>query len=174
MVETQSKQNEDLLKYQGRRLQDLIREVVQCCEDRKLYEHKSFGVPHAELKCLRLFDGSRYLTVKDIAYKLEVAKSRVTKIIKGLIEKGMVQQIDDPKDARIKLIRLTAAGEEKSKEIRDFHDEIHRDILLEIDAEERKQVITKLDTLRSAMEAVKSKLVVTKPSTSGGVTCPQK
>ena len=48
---------------------------------------------------------------------------------------------------------------EKSKEIRDFHDEIHREILLEIDAEERKEVISKLDTLRMTMEAVKGKLV---------------
>ena len=86
---------EDLLTYQTLRLQDLIKEIVKCCEDRKLYESQKFGLPHAEINCLMQFDGERYLTVKGISQKLEVAKSRVTKIINGLTEKGMVEQIND-------------------------------------------------------------------------------
>ncbi len=48
-----------------------------------------------------------------MAQKLEVAKSRVTKIMEGLIHKKLVQCIDDPEDARVKLIRLTPAGAEE-------------------------------------------------------------
>ena len=56
--------SEDLLGFQTARLEELITETVRCCEDRKLFESQKFGLPYAALKCLRLFNGQRYLTVK--------------------------------------------------------------------------------------------------------------
>jgi DNA-binding MarR family transcriptional regulator len=159
MNEIAPKINQELLGYQTQRLKGLIGEMLQCCEDRKLYETQKFALPYAELKCLMLFDGERYLTVKGMAQKLEVAKSRVTMIINGLIEKGLVRRIDDPNDARIKLISLTPAGEKKSSEINRFHTEIHQKILLQLSMDERKQVLSQLELLRSSMEAVKEQLV---------------
>lgn len=147
--------NEDLLGYQTSRLRDLISEILQCCEDRRFYESQKFGLPYAELRCLMLFRGERYLTVTGIAERLDVAKSRVTKILKGLIGKGLVEQIDDPKDARIKLIMLTSAGHGKSREIEAFQRGLHRKILLNMDLDERKNMLSYLVLLRSAMEAVK-------------------
>lgn len=151
--------NQELVGYQTLRLQDLINEIVQCCEDKRLYESQRFGVPYAELKCLMLFEGERYLTVKGIAQKLDVAKSRVTKLIDGLIQKGLVERIDDPRDGRIKLISLTPAGQRKSDQIADFRREIHSKILLQLSAEERANTLSSLESLRSAMEAVKEELV---------------
>ena len=150
---------EDLLTYQAHRLQELIVEMLKCCEDRKVYESGKFALPHAELKCLLLFDGQRYLTVTDIAQKLEVAKSRVTKLVNGLKEKKLVEEIDDPKDARIKLISLTPAGHTRFNEITAFQRELYRTILLQVDADERNHVLSSLELLRSAMEAVKEDLV---------------
>jgi DNA-binding MarR family transcriptional regulator len=150
--------NEELLRYQAKRLQDLIAEMLRCCEDRKLYESGRFGLPYSELKVLMLFDGERYLTVKGIAQKLEVAKSRVTKLIDGLRNKGLVEEIEDPKDARVKLISLTPKGQRKSKEIGALQQELHRKILLQMDPEERKHMLSYLELLRSAMEAVKEEL----------------
>ena len=151
--------NEELLDYQAVRLQGLIGEMIQCCEDRKFFETEKFGLPYAELKCLLLFGGERYLTVKGIAQKLDVAKSRITKIVNGLMKKGLVNQINDPGDARIKLISLTPAGHEKSQEIVAFQRELHRQILLRLDTDERKGIVAYLELLRSAMEAVKEQLV---------------
>lgn len=150
--------NEELLRYQAQRLQDLIAEMLKCCEDRKLYESERFGLPYSELKVVMLFNGERYLTVKGIAQKLEVAKSRVTKLIDGLRNKGLVEQIDDPKDARVKLINLTPKGLGKSKEIGMLQQTLHHKILLQMDPEERKDMLSYLELLRSAMEAVKEGL----------------
>ena len=150
--------NEDLLMYQAHRLQGLIDEMLKCCEDRKIYESGKFVLPYAELKCLLLFDGQRYLTVKDIAQKLEVAKSRVTKLINGLKEKQLVTEINDPKDSRIKLISLTQAGHTRFNEIAAFQRELYRRILLQVDDDERNHMLSRLELLRSAMEAVKKDL----------------
>jgi DNA-binding MarR family transcriptional regulator len=153
------KPDEEPVGYQISRLQDLINEIVHCCEDKRLYESQRFGLPYAELRCLMLFEGERYLTVKGIAQRLEVAKSRVTKLVNGLVEKGLVETIEDPRDARIKLINLTPAGQAKSEEVADFHREIHAKILLRIGAEERLNTFSYLELLRSAMEAVKSEFM---------------
>jgi DNA-binding MarR family transcriptional regulator len=118
-----------------------------------------FGLPIAELKCLMLFNGERYLTVKGIAQKLEVAKSRVTKIIHGLIDKGLVNRIEDPQDSRIKLISLSMDGNRKAQEINDFKTALHKRILTQMAPEERKHTISYLDLLRSTMEAVKETMV---------------
>jgi len=148
-----------LLEYQTQRLQELIEEIQQCCKERTSYLSKKFDIPEAELRCLMLFGDERYLTAKGISQKLYVAKSRVTKITNGLIRKGLVETIDDPKDARIKLIALTQEGQRKSREISTIITDLHQLLLLEFKPDQRKLVLSCLEVLRSSMEAVKNQLV---------------
>jgi len=148
-----------LLDYQTKRLQGLIKEIVECCEDRKLYESQKFGLPYAQLKCLMLFNRERYLTVKTLAERLEVAKSRVTKLVSELLEKGLVDRIEDPKDGRIKLLSLSPEGARVTKDMERFQRDIHHKILLQISPEERQNMLSYVEFLRSAMEAVKEELV---------------
>jgi DNA-binding MarR family transcriptional regulator len=150
--------DQELLSYQVSRLQDLINEIVGCCEDKRLYQSQKFNLPYAELKCLMLFRGERYLTVKGMAQKLEVAKSRVTKLVNSLLQKGLVESIEDPKDARVKLISLTPKGLEISAKIEAFQREIHKRILLEFDPEQRRDILAALEYLAMAMETVKAQL----------------
>jgi DNA-binding MarR family transcriptional regulator len=158
MNEIDKTANGDLLQYQTSRIQDLIKETIQCCNMQTAYLSQRYRIPQAELRCLLLFQGERYLTVTGIAQKLDVAKSRVTKIVAGLTQKQLVQSIDDPRDARIKLIALTQAGNKKSEEIGAFITELHQRLLLEIDPEQRKTAISSLELLRSSMETVKRQL----------------
>jgi DNA-binding MarR family transcriptional regulator len=148
-----------LLDYQSQKLQDLIEEVVRCCKERTLFLSKKFDIPEAELRCLMLFGEERYLTAKGISQKLDVAKSRVTKIINGLVQKRLVESIDDPKDARVKLIGLTSKGQKQSRELNEVTKDLHQRLLLEFEPEQRKMVISCLEILRASMEAVKNQMV---------------
>lgn len=123
-----------------------------------LFESRKFGLPQAELKCLMLFEMERYLTVKVIAKKMEVAKSRVTKIVDGLARKLLVRSTEDPHDGRVKLISLTSAGQKKLREIGGFVREIHQKILDQLESDQRKAVLSSLELLRSSMEAIKAEL----------------
>ena len=154
-----SKENVELLDYQAQRLQSLIDEMVHCCEERKLYQAKKFGLPYSELKSLMVLRGQRYLTVKGISEKLSVAKSRVTKIVAKLTDKGLVECVEDPKDGRFRLISLTPAGQTISDDMDGFLKSIHKDLLFQMDPDERQDMLANLELLRSAMEAVKEKLV---------------
>ena len=142
----------DVTLYQLNEFQNLISRLFQCCQDRMQYQSRRFKLPDAELRCLMSFENERYLTPKDIASRMNVGKSRITKIISGLEEKNLIHRIKDPKDSRIFLISLTADGKKKLLDIRSFHDEIHEKILSQVSHEQRKSLLTNLDLLKACME----------------------
>ena len=147
-----------VIEYQANKLQELIGELHNCCKERYSREAKAFKMPQAELRCLMLFEGHKYLTGIQIAGLLEVAKSRDTVIIENLEKKGLVHRSQDPNDARVKLISLTPAGQRKVREIEEFMFELHQQLLGHIDPTQRTGVINALETLRSSMESVKAQL----------------
>ncbi len=145
--------------YQLKQFQELIMRLFQCCQERMQYQCERFGLPDAEFRCLMLFGEERYLTAKGIAYKMNVVKSRVSKIVDGLIKKRLIQRIKDPEDSRISLLSLSADGQEKVNHINKFLQDIHHEVLLQMAPDQRKTVLTNLDILKASMEAVKEMMV---------------
>jgi DNA-binding MarR family transcriptional regulator len=145
--------------YQLKQFQELIMKLFQCCQERMQYQCERFGLPDAEFRCLMLFGEERYLTAKGIALKMNVVKSRVSKIVDGLIKKKLIQRIKDPEDSRISLLSLTAEGQEKVNNINGFLKDIHYQVLLQMAPDQRKAVLTNLDILKASMEAVKEMMV---------------
>jgi DNA-binding MarR family transcriptional regulator len=155
-----SKNNFDsLLDYQTDRFQNLMVELVDCCHERTAYISRKFGIPEAEVRCLMLFNGEKYLTPKGIAQKLDVSKSRATAIINGLMAKKMLERTDDARDGRVKLISITKVGKEKTEEIGAVSRDLHQRVLLELEPEQRKTTLSSLEMLRASMEGVKKQLV---------------
>jgi len=140
---------------QLRQFQNIIAKLFQCCQERMQYQSEKFELPEAEMRCLMLFGEARYLTPKRIAEKMNVVKSRVSKIMQGLIQKNLIQRIKDPGDSRIKLLSLTAYGQKKYNEINAFMDHIYHEVLLYMVPEQRKILLTNLDILAASMESVK-------------------
>ncbi|MBC8440091.1 MAG: winged helix-turn-helix transcriptional regulator [Deltaproteobacteria bacterium] len=145
----------NVTEFQLVEFQKLIARLFQCCQDRMQYQSDRFKLPDAELRCILSFEDERYLTPKNIASRMNVGKSRVTKIISGLEEKKLIQRIKDPEDSRIYLISLTNAGKKKVLKIKQFHDDIHEKILLQVNQEQRKNMLANLDLLKACMEAGK-------------------
>lgn len=149
----------DISPYQLEKFQEVIAKLFQCCQERMQYQCERFNLPDAELRCLTLFGEERYLTAKSIAHKMNVVKSRVSKIIDGLISKNLIQRIKDPEDSRISLLSLTADGQLKLNEINRFLNDIHGQVLSQMAPDQRQSVLTNLDILKASMEAVKEMMV---------------
>ena len=145
--------------YQLEQFQDLIGKLFQCCQERIQYQCERFDLPDAELRCMKLFDQERYLTAKGIAGRMNVVKSRVTKIIDGLVRRGFVQRVKDPEDSRVTLLSLTPAGQTKLNEINGFMEEVHREVLGRMPESERTAVLSNLELLKSAMQSVKDMMI---------------
>ncbi|MCF8110007.1 MAG: MarR family winged helix-turn-helix transcriptional regulator [Desulfobacteraceae bacterium] len=145
-------------EYQLSRLNVLIEDIRRCCEDRQLFEAGKFGLPYSEIRCLMLFGSERYLTVKGIAEQLEVAKSRVTKLVNSMNEKGLIESAVDPADGRVRLLRLTPEGRRAVERIKDFQKQMQAKILEKLDPAGRNRVISGLELLRSAMLEAKAEM----------------
>jgi DNA-binding MarR family transcriptional regulator len=145
----------DVSDYQLVQFQELITKLFQCCQERMQYQCDRFQLPDAELRCLSLFGEERYLTAKGIALKMNVVKSRVSKIIDGLIKKKLIHSIKDPEDSRVSLLSLTPMGQGKLNEINIFLKGIHGQVLSQMAPDQRQAMLTNLDILKASMEAVK-------------------
>jgi DNA-binding MarR family transcriptional regulator len=144
----------EILEFQG-----LIDSLFQCCQERMQYQSERFGLPEAELRCLLQFNNERYLTAKAIAGRLNVAKSRVTKIVDGLLRRRLVERTDDPRDSRVKLLKLTSTGEKLVVEIISFRRQLHTKVLDQFSLEQRSALFNGLSQLKRSMEAVKEMLI---------------
>ena len=149
----------DVSDYQLEQFQELITKLFQCCQERMQYQCDRFQLPDAELRCLSLFGEERYLTAKSIAHKMNVVKSRVSKIIDGLIKKDLIQRIKDPEDSRVQLLSLTPEGQKKINEINVFIEDVYSQVLSQIAPDQRQTMLTNLDILKASMEAVKEMMV---------------
>jgi DNA-binding MarR family transcriptional regulator len=149
----------EVSEYQLLQFQELITKLFQCCQERMQYQCERFQLPDAELRCLGLFGEERYLTAKGIALKMNVVKSRVSKIIDGLIKKKLIQSIKDPEDSRVILLSLTVSGQKKLNEINSFLNELHGQVLSQMAPDQRQAMLTNLDILKASMEAVKESMV---------------
>ena len=149
----------EITPFQLEQFQILVNRLYQCCQERMQYQSDRFELPDAELRCLLLFGDERYLTPKGIAQKMNVVKSRISIIINGLISKELVQRIKDPEDSRVRLLSLTAKGQKKLNDVREFMNDVHEQVLLQIPSEQRKILLMNLDLLKSSMEAVKELMI---------------
>jgi len=142
-------------EFQLQQFQLLISKLFRCCQERMQYQSERFNLPDAELRCLTLFGEERYLTSKGIAYKMNLVKSRVSRIIDGLLRKKLIQRFKDPEDSRVSLLSLTPDGQRKLDEINSFMEDIHSRVLQQMVPEQRKAVLTNLEILKASMESVK-------------------
>lgn len=149
----------DLSIHQVEQFRRLVQRLFQCCQERMNYQSERFGLPDAEIRCLLLFGEERYLTAKGIAHKLNVVKSRVTKIVEGLIRKSLLKKIPDPEDSRVVLLCLTPEGHTKLKEINRVMLDLHARVLGLIRPEQRSTLLSNLEMLRLSMETVNEALL---------------
>jgi len=148
------KTSRSIPKYQVEQFQGLIYKLYQCCQERMHHQSGKFDIPDAELRCLRLFGQERYLTSKGIAIQMGVVKSRISKIINGLVRRGLITRYKDPEDSRITLLSLTPKGQKKLDRINTYLFSANMDILFRISPELRNPLMVHLEVLRAAMDSV--------------------
>ena len=154
-------------------MERLVSRLAKCCQDRVHLQANSFGLLPAELRCLLQFDDDGYLTAKKLGQSLGLAKSRISKIVDGLIEKGLLERWTDPKDGRYRLLNLSAKGKSKLGQAESRLLGAHAMILARFDPDLRKEVLDNLEMLALAMDRVKRELSCgafgspTEPSSSG-------
>jgi DNA-binding MarR family transcriptional regulator len=132
-------------------------DLYGCCKDRHAMLVETFGLPEAEIRCLLLFRHDRYQTSRGLADELNVAKSRITKLIGSLENKGLIKRIPDPEDARVTLLCLNGQGERLVQEIDEFRQAMLVDILSLVPEDSRSTLLEALSSLKRSMKIIRER-----------------
>ena len=116
------------------------------------------GLTQAEFKCLRLFGSDKRLSNKNIAKRMNLSESRLTRIIDGLEEKGYITRENDQKDRRSVRLTLTRKGRSFINTLDKHNVEIHQKILKNLKVSQYKSLVLAMENLNSATEKWKWKI----------------
>lgn len=109
---------------------------------------------HAELDLLEKIDENPGTNVSMLSEKSGVTKSAITQMSAKLLEKGLIERYQDPKNKKEKFFRLTAEGQA----VRQDHAELHkatadelRDYLCSLQVSEKKIILEFLEKIKKCM-----------------------
>jgi len=134
------------------RLADLTFSLLARCQEKEAWLAEEHGLFQAELKCLRLFGFDETLNNKEIAKRMNLSPSRLTRIIDGLASRGYMTREIDQSDRRNMRVFLSRRGKILTNKLHKAFVGIHYEILRDIDVSQHESLITAMEHLSSAIE----------------------
>jgi len=134
-------------------LANLTFNLLVRCQEKESRLAEKHNLLEAEFKCLRLMSSEENPNNKEIAEKMNLSPSRITRIMDGLIKKGyMVREIDNA-DRRNMILSLSKKGKNLTTRLNNAFIEIHQEILNEIDEKQHDSLIIAMGNLDKATES---------------------
>jgi len=134
------------------KMADLTFELLDQCAFKQEQMAKKLDLTVAEFKLLRSFRNDQILSVSELAKRMDLSNSRLTRILDGLVEKKFVIRELAQKDRRMMEIKLTASGKKIQDEINKIYINTHKDILDLLPQGADDSVIFAMEKLRDAMK----------------------
>ena len=141
------------------RLANLTFSLLANCQEKEVRLAELHGLTQAEFRCLRLFGTDESLNNKQIAERMNLSPSRLTRIIDGLVKKQYINREIDPNDRRNMRVTLSRRGKLLVHQLNMAYVDIHNEILQDIEVSQHEPLITAMEHLLSALE----KWLQTKP-----------
>ncbi len=126
--------------------------LIQKCQEKEDWLAEKLGLFQTEFKCLRLFGTDKSLNNKEIAKRMNVSEGRLTRIIDGLVQKGYMKREIDQTDRRYIRVTLSRRGKIHTHKLDKAFNEIHNEILQDIDVSQHESLITAMEHLLTATE----------------------
>jgi DNA-binding MarR family transcriptional regulator len=134
------------------KLADLTFSLLASCQEKENRLAEQHGLTQAEFRCLRLFSANENVNNKQIAERMGLSPSRLTRIIDGLVKKGYINREIDNSDRRNMRVYLSGKGVEIVELLNKAYVNIHQEILEDIDESQHQPLITAMTNLLSALE----------------------
>ena len=134
------------------RLSNLTFSLLARCQVKEAWLAEEHGLFQAEFKCLRLFGLDESLNNTQIAKRMKLSPSRLTRIIDGLVTKGYMKREIDQSDRRNMRVILSRRGKILTNKLDKAFVNLHYDILQDIDVSQHEPLITAMENLHVAIE----------------------
>ncbi len=131
---------------------DLIAILFSNCqvkESRFVSEH---SVSVVEFRAMRTLNEFKQLTVNQLADKMSLTSSRITRIIDGLVSKDIVNRESSTTDRRVYDLSLTDYGKNEITIMNEDYSKIHKEILSIIPDEYYDTMVEGITKLNDAVE----------------------
>jgi DNA-binding MarR family transcriptional regulator len=132
-------------KVQAKAMAELTCNLARACNKKETTFAALFQLTPTELRCLRMFNKTSSVYIKDMIEELEISAGRVTHILTSLEKKNYISRRVDEKDKRNHLVDLTPESRKFINQLTKKHIELHQNILNNI-SEENRAVITQVMT----------------------------
>ncbi len=133
-------------------LSELTFKLLASCHEKEERLAKQYGLTQAEFRCLRQLHQNESINNKEIADRMNLSASRLTRIIDGLVEKGYVSREIELNDRRNMRVFLSERGGNFVRQLDNAYINIHAQILGDIDQNQHKPLISAMSHLLSALE----------------------
>jgi DNA-binding MarR family transcriptional regulator len=154
---TEKKHNQKILREQSRRLHDAMMWLVRgftLYDPRKSYP--GFYLSPQQSYVLSVLNEGP-ITPGEVAKKLRLEKSHLTKIVNTLIGMGAVEKQIDQDDRRRQVLTLTSEGKRIFRELDKVGIDSYMEIMSEIPQEKREKVIEAVKIMLDAVEELRRK-----------------
>lgn len=105
------------------------------------------SLPLSQAHALQVLGQREWLTQSQLAEKLHLEKSTVSRLVQALVERGWIERTMNPENRREVLLRLTDAGDASLKEVRAHAQVKYQLIWNRLPEDRRSQVLDALATL---------------------------
>jgi DNA-binding MarR family transcriptional regulator len=133
-------------------LADLTFKLLANCQEKEARLAENHGLTQSEFRCLRLFNKDDVLNNKQVAERMNLSPSRLTRIIDGLVAKGYIIRQIEPSDRRNMKVTLSKRGKVITQKLNDAYVKIHKEILEDIDKSQHKPLINAMENLLLALQ----------------------
>lgn len=133
-------------------LANLTFKLLANCQEKEVRLANIHNLTQAEFRCLRLFGSDESVNNKQIAERMNLSPSRLTRIIDGLVEKEYIIREIDPEDRRNMRVMLSKRGRQLVNTLNKAYVQIHDEILQDIDESQHEPLITAMQHLLEALE----------------------
>lgn len=133
-------------------LAELTFRLLAGCNEKEDRLTKQYGLKPAEFRCLKQIHSNENVNNKEVAKRMHLSPSRLTRIIDGLVEKGFVQKEIEPKDRRNMRVSLTEKGTDFVKGLNNAYVDIHATLLQDVDSSLHEGLLTGMRRLLVAVD----------------------
>jgi DNA-binding MarR family transcriptional regulator len=129
---------------------DLTYELLENCQIKIERTAHKLNLTVAEFKLLRSIGACEKIAAGDLAKRLGLSSSRLTRIIEGLINKRFAKKSVGGRDRRVVEIQLTPEGIQTRDQLKLMYVTVHQEIIDLLPSDAGEPVIQAMQKLRMA------------------------
>ena len=138
---------------QAEEFHNQVVELIKKYQFRDRNQLLKFDLSISQSYVLEVLNRDKELSMKELAHKMHLSISAITRVVDVLVKKKYVNRTEDSADRRIKLLTLTPAGRRIYAQCWDGVFASEKAILEQVDADQREAVIKVLKELNRAVDS---------------------